>query len=137
MFISANKELGRPVVDFNGKEQLGVARDQYNTLHGTRHDTGTAFLLPVIHRDNLEVKTKSYATKILIDKESMTAKGVYFMHGGRKYLAKARKEVILCAGSMSTPQLLMLSGIGPKEHLKALEIPILLDLPVSFNLFIK
>lgn len=135
VFIEANEDKGRPQTDYNGIQQLGVARTQFNTLYGRRDDTATAFLSPVSGRQNLEIKTKSFVTKVLI--ESKTATGVYFMNNGKKYLARAGREVILSAGALISPQLLMLSGIGPKKHLDDLGIPVVANLPVSLKKYSK
>ncbi|KAF2879798.1 hypothetical protein ILUMI_26373 [Ignelater luminosus] len=132
-FIEANLELGRKVVDYNGKEQLGVAKTQMNTIHGRRDSTGNAFLKPASNRPNLEILTHSLATKILINSKTKAAYGIIFSHKGQLLIAKAEKEVIVSAGSIGSPQLLMLSGIGPRDHLSHLDIPVVKSLPVGNN----
>lgn len=77
---------------------------------------------------------RSQVTKILVDPVSKRAYGVEFVKNKRRYYVLARKEVILSAGAINSPQLLMLSGIGPKNHLKSLDIPVIKDLPVGDNL---
>lgn len=134
VFIEANAERGRNVVDYNAETQLGVSPYQFYTKHGTRYDTGKAYIKPVLYRTNLNVSTNSYVIKILIHRENKTAYGVHFMKEGKKYVARAKMEVILSAGSISSPPLLMLSGIGPAEHLKKFNIPVLQDLSVGDNL---
>lgn len=136
-FVEANVELGRKVIDYNGEEQLGVSRTQFSTIKGQRDSTGKAFLYPTRTRDNLEILTNAYATKIILKSSlitSLRATGVKFTKDGVSYDAKAEKEVILSAGVFGSPQLLMLSGIGPKKHLKELKISVEKDLPVGHNL---
>lgn len=134
MFIEANEELDREVVDYNGEQEFGVGYPQFNMLYGRRDDIAKAFLLPVANRTNLRVQTESYATKILMENSTNTAYAVNFMYNGKKYVARANREIIISAGALISPQLLMLSGIGPAEHLKTLNIPVYQDLPVGKNL---
>jgi len=102
--------------------------------NGFRHSTNTAFLFPAGKRPNLHVKKLSTVTRILVDKQSMRAIGVEFARGRKKTRVYARKEVIVSAGTINTPQLLMLSGIGPEQHLAEHRIPSVKDLPVGENL---
>lgn len=90
--------------------------------------------MPVRNRTNLTILTKARVTKILIDPRTKVAYGVEYVRNKKRYVVSASKEVILSAGSFNSPQLLMLSGIGPKDHLQELEIPILQDLPVGQKL---
>ncbi|XP_052257333.1 glucose dehydrogenase [FAD, quinone]-like [Dreissena polymorpha] len=83
---------------------------------------------------NLHVSLQSFATKVQIDESDKTAKGVYYIKDGRKHYVKARREIILSGGTINTPQLLLLSGIGPSSHLKEKNIPVIADLPVGQNL---
>ncbi|KAJ8941404.1 hypothetical protein NQ314_010404 [Rhamnusium bicolor] len=117
VFLKANEQLGYNLTDFNGPEEIGASPYQINIKEGKRQDSGTAFLKPFLNRPNLKILTKSFVMKIIINK-SKEAEGVIFTYKGRKYKAKATKEVIVCEGSINSPQLLMLSGIGPEEHLK-------------------
>ncbi|KAK4887896.1 hypothetical protein RN001_004167 [Aquatica leii] len=133
-FIEANKELGRPEIDYNGKRQLGVGRTQTNTINGRRHSVGKAFLQLARNRTNLCVESNSLVTKILIKSPKKQAYGVLYNKNGITYKAKCRKEVIVSAGTVNSPQLLMLSGIGPKSHLKKIGIPVIQDLSVGCNL---
>lgn len=96
--------------------------------------TSRAYLHPIRDRKNLHVMKSAMVTKVLMDDETKTAKGVEILANGRKYRVMARKEVILSAGAVNSPQLLMLSGIGPKEHLDQIGIKTLADLPVGYNL---
>nr|CAH7767732.1 unnamed protein product [Callosobruchus chinensis] len=132
-FYEANKELGYNVTDYNSPNVIGISSYQYNTKGGHRHDTGTSFVLSAINRNNLEVLTRSFAFKIEIDDDKV-ARGVLFTRNGVIYRAKANKEVILSAGALNSPQILMHSGVGPKEDLAALNISVIQDLPVGDNL---
>ncbi|KAJ9596745.1 hypothetical protein L9F63_012231, partial [Diploptera punctata] len=98
---------------------------------GLRMSTSRAYIRPYLNiRDNLEVLINSQVTKLLIDKETVTATGVeYVDKSGNKHTISARKEVILSAGAINSPQLLLLSGIGPKEHLEEMGIDTIVDLP--------
>lgn len=102
--------------------------------NGLRHSTNAAFLFPTKRRSNLHIKKFSTVTRILIDTSTNKAIGVEFVRGGKKTRVFVRKEVIVCGGAINTPQLLMLSGIGPKKHLADLQIPLVSDLPVGENL---
>ncbi|XP_025837031.1 glucose dehydrogenase [FAD, quinone]-like [Agrilus planipennis] len=132
-YIQANIERGRRVVDYNGREQLGVAEAQINNQYGRRCSTAKAFLRPIQHRENLEIWINSYVTQILIDRNKK-AYGVRLANRGQYFEARARREVIVSAGSIQSPQLLMLSGVGPADHLKSVQIPVVKDLPVGQNL---
>nr|NVI72418.1 putative glucose dehydrogenase [Cucujiformia] len=101
---------------------------------GARCSTAKAFLRPIRLRKNIHVALDSHVTKLLINPTNMKVYGVEFVRYGRKQIVLARKEVILSAGSINTPQILMLSGIGPREHLNKFNIATLKDLPVGENL---
>lgn len=131
-FIQANLERGRPFVDPNGEKQIGVCQTQFMVEGGKMKNTGKAYVIPALSRPNLQVSTDSYVTKILID--SKVANGVEFTKNGRIFRARTRKEVILCAGVIKSPHILMLSGIGPAEHLSSFNIPVVQNLKVGENL---
>lgn len=133
-FLNAGKELGHKIVDYNGHDQLGFGIAQITTRHGKRESTASAFLEPAVKRKNLKVLPLSQVTKIHIGEHTNEIKGVEYVQGGKLHISKAKKEVILSAGPIASPQLLMLSGIGPKEDLEKLEIPCKKDLPVGKNL---
>ncbi|KAK5644056.1 hypothetical protein RI129_007901 [Pyrocoelia pectoralis] len=133
-FIAANKELGRNEVDYNGRTSIGVSRTQTNTINGRRQSVYKAFLQPALSRHNLKISTKSFATRILLDKRFNRALGVTYSKDSWLYSARARKEVIVSSGTFGSPQLLMLSGIGPKDHLQNVGIPLVKDLAVGENL---
>lgn len=135
VFFDANIELGRKLVDYNGEHQLGVSRVQMNTINGRRDSTGKAFLRPALNRTNLNVVTHAYASKILTKKFFWKKKayGVVFSVNDTLYIATAKKEIIVSAGTINSPQLLMLSGIGPKMHLLKNKIKVVKDLKVGEN----
>lgn len=93
-----------------------------------------AFISPIGNRNNLKVLDRSYVTKLMISKRSRNVQGVYFTRDNKTYFARSRKEVILSAGAISSPQILMLSGIGPKDHLESLGVPLVQNLPVGQRL---
>lgn len=133
-FVEAGHELGLKEVDYNGKDQIGVSKPQVNTKHGQRASTSQAYLLPARGRKNLVIRPMSQVTQVNISPHTKEATGVKYIHGGKLHVAKAEKEVILSAGAINTPQLLMLSGVGPKEELEKHGIEVLEDLPVGKNL---
>lgn len=133
-FMKAGLETGQRVADYNADTQTGFSYLQGTMKNGTRWSASRAFLHPIRNRQNLHVKKRSQVTRILIDPKQNRAYGVEFVRNGRRYIVKARKEVILSAGAINSPQLLMLSGVGPKKHLNNLNIPVLADLKVGYNL---
>lgn len=118
--------------DFNGKEQLGFSRSQYTIRNGRRSSAAAAYLHPARGRPNLTVETHAYATRILLEGTRVT--GIEYEQGGEIITAHADKEVILAGGAFNSPHLLMLSGIGPAEHLTQHGIKTVVDLPVGKNL---
>jgi choline dehydrogenase len=133
-FLEAGKETGQPVVDYNAETQTGFSFIQTTTKNGTRWSVSRAFLHPVRNRANLHISKRSRVTKILIDADTKTAYGVEFIRNGKTYVVRAKKEVILSAGAINSPQLLMLSGVGPKKHLLDMGISVIQDLKVGHNL---
>ncbi|RWR99240.1 glucose dehydrogenase (acceptor)-like protein 3, partial [Dinothrombium tinctorium] len=111
----------------------GFAIPQGTIRKGARCSTAKAFLLPPKFRENLHVLTFAYVTKILFNEEKR-AIGVEFDRFSLSHSVYVRREVILSAGSINSPQLLMLSGVGPAEHLRRMKIPIVANLPVGKNL---
>ncbi|XP_045215209.2 L-sorbose 1-dehydrogenase-like [Mercenaria mercenaria] len=128
-FIDAGKEMGYMETDYNGKSQTGFSRVQNTIRNGVRSSTGLEYLGKPGKRQNLDISTNSFVTKIQI--EEKVATGVYFIKQERKQFVKARRNVIVSAGAFNSPQLLMLSGIGPKSHIQDLDIPLIQDLPVG------
>jgi choline dehydrogenase len=122
-YLRAAEAVGLPVnPDFNGASQEGVGVYQISTRNGRRMSAARAFLRPAMKRANVRVETGALATRILF--EGRRAVGVEYLKNGRTHQVRAGREVILSAGSINTPQLLQLSGIGPAEHLRALGIDV-------------
>ncbi|KAF5286444.1 hypothetical protein FQR65_LT12625 [Abscondita terminalis] len=132
-FIDAHKDLGYEELDYNGESIIGVSKTQFNYVKGKRLSSAKAFLRPVLFRRNLKVLTNAYVTKILMHRRKLQAEGVLFTYKGSWYKVYAESEVILSAGVVGSPQILMLSGIGPKDHLESLNIPVIKNLPVGSN----
>lgn len=135
IFIEGNKALGLEEIDYNGDQNIGVAHLQANTLKGRRHSAYKAFIQPALQRKNLHVMLNTRATKVLIDPETKVAQGVEMFRKGKRMVVRARKEVILSAGSFHSPQLLMLSGVGPKADLEKIGVSVIKDLPVGKEMY--
>ncbi|KAJ8730738.1 hypothetical protein PYW08_002151 [Mythimna loreyi] len=134
-FLKAGRENGHPTVDYNAPDQLGFGYTQATLDKGHRMSAAKAFLHPHKKRRNLHILTDARATKVIIDPYSKRAYAVQYVKGGVKRTVRCRREIILSAGPIASPQLLMLSGIGPEEHLKALGIPVLANLQVGRVLY--
>ncbi len=131
-FVEAAKQAGHEEnPDFNGARQEGVGRYQTTQKDGMRASAAAAFLHPVASRENLTIITDAMVTDVMI--ENGRAKGVHVEHPDH-FEVLAEREVILCAGAYQTPQILMLSGVGPAEHLEALGLDVIKDLPVGQGL---
>ncbi len=127
-FIKAGVEAGIPYnADVNGEHQEGIGKSQATQKKGWRHSTAEAYLKPARKRPNLDIRTAVFARKILIDAGRAT--GVEAIWNNKTVVFHADQEVILCAGAIASPKLLMLSGIGPANHLRSMGIPVALDLP--------
>ncbi|XP_033207059.1 glucose dehydrogenase [FAD, quinone]-like [Belonocnema kinseyi] len=133
-FLEAGLELGYPLVDYNGREHVGFSYIQATLKNGERASTNRAYLHIAKERSNLFLTRNSIAEKIIIDPRTNKAVGVQFNKENVSIKVRARKEVILCAGAIGSPQLLMLSGIGPKDHLEDVGIPLIKNAPVGENL---
>ncbi|CAH0683013.1 unnamed protein product [Spodoptera exigua] len=134
-FLDAYRELGHDVVlDFNENTPLGFSAQMFTIAGRSRQSSAYAFLSPVKDRRNLHVLKNTLVTKILFD-ESKKAVAVEVLTEDRKTMTlKAKKEVIVSAGVINTPKLLMLSGVGPMEHLNCKNIEVISNLPVGENL---
>ncbi|QYJ04007.1 GMC family oxidoreductase N-terminal domain-containing protein [Nocardioides panacisoli] len=136
-FIQATSDtLGVKVLeDYNGAEQEGIGRMQQNAAGGVRYSASRGYLHD-LDPAGLEVQCEAHATRIVI--EGNRATGVEVLDtgrgGGTRRLVRAGREVIVSAGFINSPQLLMLSGIGPAEHLASLGIETIADLPVGDNM---
>ncbi|XP_018572225.1 glucose dehydrogenase [FAD, quinone]-like [Anoplophora glabripennis] len=134
IFLKGKEELGYQLNDYNGKQQIGVSQVQFTIKGNKIASGGRAFIDPFMNRKNLNVTINAFVTRLIIDKEKKRVLGVEFVQDGRKYAAKAKKEVILSAGAINTPQILMISGIGPQEALSKIGVETLVDLPVGLNM---
>ncbi|XP_039745039.1 glucose dehydrogenase [FAD, quinone]-like [Pararge aegeria] len=133
-FKEAGEELGYEWNDPNGDNVIGFSKPQATMRNGRRCSSSKAFLEPVRFRRNLKVSKHSTVIRIIIDPSTNVAKGVEFIKNNKRRKVYARREVILSAGSIGSAQLLMLSGVGPEDHLRELGINNLVNLPVGYNL---
>lgn len=133
-FVDAGKVMGYPEVDYTSPNVFGFSTVKTTTYKGRRNDVASAFITPYLSRKNLHVKTSSFVTKLLIDQTSKKVYGVQYSSFGLSYKALAKKEVIISAGAFHSPQILMLNGIGPADHLQQLGIPLLKNSSVGNNL---
>jgi choline dehydrogenase-like flavoprotein len=128
VFVEAARQAGYPENrDFNGAEQEGVGLYQVTHRNGERCSAAKAYLAPNRDRANLHVVTEARATRVLL--EGRRAAGVAYRQGGQERQLRARGEVLLSAGALLSPQLLMLSGIGPADHLRGHGIAVAHHLP--------
>ncbi|KAJ1525356.1 hypothetical protein ONE63_010173 [Megalurothrips usitatus] len=127
-FLQAASEMGYPVLDHNGPHMAGFALTLATLRNGSRCSAAKAFLRPAQHRPNLHVVKRARVTRLLVEPATRACVGVEFVRDHRWHVARARREVVLSAGSLNSPQLLMLSGLGPADHLRALGIPVVADL---------
>ncbi len=134
LFVEAAKQAGHAInPDFNGAEQEGVGMYQVTHKNGERCSAAKGYLTPNLSRPNLTVLTGAHTTRILL--ENKRAVGVAYLQEGQEKEARASREVLLSAGALLSPQLLMLSGIGPAAHLRDHGIEVAHDLPgVGANL---
>ena len=122
-YIEASVQAGYPYNDdYNAATQYGVSRMQMTIRNGRRDSAATAYLYPALPRDGLTIEVKAQVTRIVMD--GRCAVGVEYIREGENRTARARREVILSAGAINSPQLLMLSGIGPAEELARYDIPV-------------
>ncbi len=127
-FVETMKEGEVPFnEDFNGATQDGVGYFQVFQKGGKRWSAAAAFLKPAMRRSNLTVKSSAHVTRLLFD--GARAASVAFVQGGKEQQAQVAREVILSGGAINSPQTLMLSGIGPADHLRSRDIAVVADLP--------
>lgn len=125
-FIAAAEQNGiRRLQDFNAGSNEGIGRAQQTIQRGLRCSTARAYLKPIRHRPNLSIVLNAFAQHIVMD--SKKAVGVEAIMNGQRQVLRAEREVILSGGVINSPQLLMLSGIGPADHLKHHDLPIQTD----------
>ena len=113
--------------DFNGAAQEGAGYYHLSTRRGWRCSTAVAYLKPARRRQNLRIETGAQAARIAFN--GRRAGGVSYRRRGAEHIARARREVLLCAGAVQTPQLLQLSGVGPEALLRSFDIPVVHELP--------
>jgi choline dehydrogenase len=127
-WVQAGVESGLPRnPDFNGATTYGVGSYQLSIDRGWRQSAAVAFLRPASRRPNLTIMSRSLATRVRF--EGSRAVGVEWQRDDQLQTARATREVILCAGAIQSPQLLQLSGIGPADLLRGLDIPVVAELP--------
>ena len=131
-YMKAGLEAGYDITDYNGETQEGFNYMQLNIRNGIRSTSAAEYLGSTADRTNLHIALRSFVTKIEI--KNKRAVGVYVIRNMKKQFIKAKNEIIISAGAINSPQLLMLSGIGPKEHLEKFGIQVKVDLPVGQNL---
>jgi choline dehydrogenase len=133
-FVEAAQQAGYPYnADYNGDHQLGVGYMQLSQRRGWRASAARAYLAPARRRPNLRLAKQALATRIII--EGDRAVGVEYRQGGTTHTARARREVLLCAGALASPKLLMLSGVGPEDELRPHRIDVRVASPgVGLNL---
>ncbi len=127
-YIESGAQAGFPVSDdFNGRQFEGFGRYDMNIWRGERQSSSATYLRPALRRANLTVLTRSLVTRVVV--ESGRAVGIDYLDGGTSKTARADCEVLLCGGAINSPQILMLSGIGPAEDLGRLGIEVVRSLP--------
>lgn len=133
VFMDGLTELGYGWArDFNGDDRIGFTNSQGNLHRGIRQSPARAYLIPAAQRPNLHVVKFATVTNLIMSGNRV--QGVNFLSGSKEYQARAIREVVLSAGAIGSPQILMASGIGPRKHLSDLEIEVVNDLPVGENL---
>ncbi|KAJ0175500.1 hypothetical protein K1T71_008659 [Dendrolimus kikuchii] len=134
-FLQAGRNLGHPTVDYNSPNELGFGYIQTTTNKGHRMSAAKAYLHPIKRRKNLHILTEARATKIIIEPTTKRAYAVEYIKDDIKHTVRCRREIVLSAGPIASPQLLMLSGVGPEDHLKILGIPVMSNRPVGRTLY--
>lgn len=128
VFLEASQQAGYAInTDFNGSKQEGFGCYQTTTRNGQRCSSAKAYLKPIRHRKNLKVITNATASRIIF--ENGKASAIVYSVAGKGYCEAVKHEIILSGGSINSPQLLMLSGIGPSAHLQQHGIDVVHDLP--------
>ena len=129
VFLDAVREVGLPLCDDHSAPQAeGIGLYDWMVGNGRRSGAASAYLRPVRRRPNLTIHTGAYATRLLVERGR--AVGIEYLRNGRAQRATADGEIILCGGAINSPQLLMLSGIGPADGLKSAGIDPIVDLPM-------
>lgn len=127
-FVEAAPDVGlERNEDFNGASQDGLGLYQVTQRRGKRCSAAAAYLKPASRHSNLSIRTGAHVLALVL--EARRAVGARYLKDGQEIEVRAEREVLLCGGAINSPQVLMLSGIGPADDLTALEIPVVLDLP--------
>nr|WP_298795256.1 GMC family oxidoreductase N-terminal domain-containing protein [uncultured Acetobacter sp.] len=127
-FVQSCQEMGLAYNrDFNGEKQEGVGLYQLTVLNQKRCSTAVGYLRPVLGRKNLTIVTNALVLRVTF--QGRRAAGVQYLLHGRVITAIAEREVVVTSGAIGTPRLMLLSGIGPAEHLRQHNIPVVQDLP--------
>ena len=127
-FIEAGEQSGQGhSEDLNGYQPEGVARLDATKMNGRRCSAAVAYLRPALARDNLQLETRAIVHRLTVRGNRVS--GLVYMRGGERHEVSVAKEVVLSGGAINSPQLMMLSGIGPEHHLRSLGIDTVLDLP--------
>src|SRR5436190_6483749 len=127
-YVEPAVQAGHPYNDdYNAAEQHGIGRMQMTIRNGRRESAATAYLHPAVSRDNLTLEIKAQVTRIVCERSR--AVGVEYLRKGARFTARAEREVILSAGAINSPQILMLSGIGAPSELASHDIPARVPLP--------
>ncbi|XP_043478003.1 glucose dehydrogenase [FAD, quinone]-like [Leptopilina heterotoma] len=126
--LKAAKELGYDNLDVNGRNHTGFSTVQTNTKKGSRYSTARAFLRPVRNRQNLHIMLNTTATRIIFN-NNKTAIAIEFYKNGRFTKVGINKEVIISGGIVNSPQILLNSGVGPRDDLEAVGVPVIHHLP--------
>ncbi len=127
-WVEAGRQAGYPMTsDLNGYQQEGLGPMDMTTWRGRRWSAAKAYLRPAMARGNVTLVTRALTQRLVF--EGRRAVGVEYSTGGRLHQARARREVIVSGGAINSPQILMLSGVGPADELRRLEIPVVQDLP--------
>ncbi|KAL1502803.1 hypothetical protein ABEB36_007897 [Hypothenemus hampei] len=127
--IKAAEELGHPIRDVNGIYHTGFAIAQTTNRNGSRLSTARAFIRPFKNRKNLDILMNATVTKVLISPQTKQAYGVEVLKDGTMQVIYASKEIIVSGGAVNSPQILLLSGVGPKNDLSRVNVPLVHDLP--------
>ncbi|XP_045604147.1 glucose dehydrogenase [FAD, quinone] [Procambarus clarkii] len=133
-YLKAGQQLGYPIVDPNGPDQIGFSVADMTQEKGRRSSVVEGYLRPALEGGNLHIVPRALVTQILFD-EKKRAIGVRFEHQGKVRTVLAKREVVVSAGAVGSPHLLLVSGVGPAQHLRQHNIPVIVDLPgVGHNL---
>ncbi len=129
VFLGACEAAGIPKnADFNGPAQIGAGPYQVTQKNGSRASAADAYLKPALRRGNLTVWTQAQVARVIVEEGRAAGVEFYQKNSSSTQQVRASKEVILCAGAIGSPQLLLLSGVGPQRDLEALGIPVAADL---------